>query len=144
MAKNGFSMSNRVAVESITASKTLTQDDCGKVLIMGSASAAYTVTLPTAADALAGWNCTFIVGATAKDHIITGSQESAPNIYFVGGGNSVFTAAADYSGSGGTADSKLTFNNAEMVQGDRVEFVTDGSDWHAKVITLSQEAYTLA
>ena len=143
MAKNGFSMSNRVAEETILASKTLTQDDCGKVLIMGSASAAYTVTLPLAADALAGWNCTLIVGNTAKDHVITGSQESAPNIYFVGGGNTV-TSTVDYSGSAGTADSKLTFNSAEMNQGDRVEFVTDGEDWHAKVITLSQEAYTLA
>lgn len=143
MAKNGFSMSNRVAVETILANKTLTQDDCGKVLIMGSASAAYTVTLPTAAGAEAGWNCTFIVGNTAKDHVITGSQESAANIYFVGGGNEV-TALADYSGSAGTASSKLTFANGEMNQGDRVEFVTDGSVWHAKVITLAQGAYTLA
>ena len=142
MAKNGFSMSNRLAVETISADKTITQYDCGKVLIMGSASAAYTVTLPTAAGAEAGWNCTFIVGNTAKNHVITGSQESAPNIYFVGGGNEV--TAADYPGSAGTASSKLTFAAADMNQGDRVEFVTDGEDWHAKVITLSQGAYTIA
>ena len=54
MAKNGFSMSNRVAVETILASTTLTKDDCGKVLIMGSASAAYTVTLPGALTQQAG------------------------------------------------------------------------------------------
>ena len=47
MAKNGFSMSNRVATESVSDSTTLTVNDCGKVFVMASASAAYTITLPT-------------------------------------------------------------------------------------------------
>ena len=42
MAKNGFSMSNRVAVEEVTGAKTLTANDCGKhLLINASASANY-------------------------------------------------------------------------------------------------------
>lgn len=142
MAKNGFSMSNRVAVETILASTTLTKDDCGKVLIMGSASAAYTVTLPGAADASAGWNATFIIGNTAKNHVITGSDGPSKNIYVVGGGNEV-TSTVDYSGSAGTAVGSITFAAAEMERGDRVEMVTDGEDWYAKVITVDQGAYSL-
>ena len=58
MAKNGFSMSNRVAVEQITASKTLTVDDCGKHFVVDSrGAAALTITLPDGATAEDGWNC---------------------------------------------------------------------------------------
>ncbi len=145
MAKNGFSMSNRVAVEEVTGAKTLTVDDCGKVVIMASASAAYTVRLPTAATAGAGWNCALVIGATLKAHIIaTGSAESAANVHIVGAGNEV-DATVPYSGSGGSAVSKIQFNpTSGMKQGDRVEFTTDGSDWYAKILAFNQAAYNLA
>ena len=42
MAKNGFSMSNRIAVEEITATKTLTVNDCGKHFSVDTAA----VTMP--------------------------------------------------------------------------------------------------
>ena len=62
MAKNGYSMSNRVVVEAITADKTLLPDDCGKTFILNNASG-LVVELPSSpAIAGAGWNVTFLIG----------------------------------------------------------------------------------
>ena len=75
MAKNGFSMSNRVATEELEAAKTLTVDDCGKVFTLAAASG-FTVTLPSPQDAEDGWNCKFIVATaiTSNSYIISGSS----------------------------------------------------------------------
>lgn len=141
MAKNGFSMSNRLAVETISANKTITQNDCGKVFVMASASAAYTITLPSAVSAEAGWNCTFVVGNTAKAHVITGSQDAAANIYALGMGSEDGTA---FPASLGSADSKLTFDANEMLVGDQILFETDGTEWYARIMTAAAGTITLA
>tara|TARA_R100001594_G_scaffold22025_1_gene42663 strand:- start:1233 stop:1652 length:420 start_codon:yes stop_codon:yes gene_type:complete len=62
MAKNGFSMSNRLAVEEITAgsTKTLTVDDCGKFFFVEQGAVATTINLPTLAAAESGWNVTVV------------------------------------------------------------------------------------
>ena len=69
MAKNGFSMSNRIAVEEITATKTLTVNDCGKHFSVDTAGGAIVVTLPAIAAAEDGWNATF--------HVVSGSSTRA-------------------------------------------------------------------
>ena len=69
MAKNGFSMSNRIAVEEITATKTLTVNDCGKHFSVDTAAGAIVVTLPAIAAAEDGWNATF--------HVVSGSSTRA-------------------------------------------------------------------
>ena len=72
MAKNGFSMSNRVAVETLTASKTLTDADCGKVFVIQSyaADGVVTVTLPAPADAGDGWNCEFVFVSSSSPTVV--------------------------------------------------------------------------
>ena len=74
MAKNGFSMSNRVATEELDAAKTLTADDCGKVFTLAKNSG-FTVTLPSPGAAGNGWNCKFIVDTaiSSNQYIISSS-----------------------------------------------------------------------
>lgn len=100
MAKNGFSMSNRVATEELEAAKTLTVDDCGKVFTLAAASG-FTVTLPSPQDAGDGWNCKFIVATaiTSNSYIISGSSATDA----LGGG------AAVISSDGASADEALFF-----------------------------------
>ena len=92
MAKNGFSMSNRVAVEQITADRTLTKGDCGKVLVVDSRGAgALTITLPDGAAAEDGWNCTVLFESSSKggvglvqNVVLTSSQDDSSdgNLFF--------------------------------------------------------------
>ena len=58
MAKNGFSMSNRVVPEELNGTTHATAADCGKVYIVETTSGDNVLNLPKLADAGNGWNCT--------------------------------------------------------------------------------------
>ena len=91
MAKNGFSMSKRVAVEQITADKTLTVNDCGKTFIVDSVTqgSAVDIILPNRATAQDGWNATFIMesgsgtGPASQNVVWTGSVGDSMTAPFV-------------------------------------------------------------
>tara|TARA_R110000824_G_scaffold263_7_gene1394 strand:- start:480 stop:974 length:495 start_codon:yes stop_codon:yes gene_type:complete len=58
MAKNGFSMSNRVVPEELFGTVTATAADCGKVYVVETTTLDVQLNLPTLASAGNGWNCT--------------------------------------------------------------------------------------
>tara|TARA_A100000172_G_C3034020_1_gene107806 strand:- start:360 stop:854 length:495 start_codon:yes stop_codon:yes gene_type:complete len=58
MAKNGFSMSNRVVPEELIGTVTATAADCGKVYVVETTADNVQLNLPTLAAAGNGWNCT--------------------------------------------------------------------------------------
>jgi len=58
MAKNGFSMSNRVVPEELVGTVTATAADCGKVYVVETTTDDVQLNLPTLASAGNGWNCT--------------------------------------------------------------------------------------
>jgi hypothetical protein len=128
MAKNGFSMSNRVAVEDITASKTLTVDDCGKNFVVTTAGAAVTVTLPTLASAGTGWNATFfVVSGSSAGNVKVTSQ--AADLYFRG-----IITGADAGGSANTtALTSIQLGSATVKTGDQIEVVAGEDQWQAIV-----------
>ena len=119
MAKNGFSMSNRVAVEEITATKTLTVDDCGKHFSVNTAGGAVTVTLPALAAAEDGWNATFhVVSGSSVRHDFTVSSPAADvNLRAIIG-----TATAE-GNSTTSAVTNLVVPLAAQKSGDRIEIV---------------------
>ena len=133
MAKNGFSMSNRVAVESVSAAKTLTADDCGKLIVAtATGSAAYQITLPTVASAEAGWNCEVVVvsGTVAKDLTVTQGSDGT-NIHLV-----AITATSGALEEVGFLDAEtFTFPSESLSTGDRIKVRTDGSRWYAESYT---------
>ena len=142
MAKNGFSMSRRVAVESVSAAKTLTADDCGKLFVVtATGSATYALSLPAAVTAGEGWNASFnfISGSVAKDVNI--DPNGSETVYVVG------VAAV----SSSLEDeilfkemSQITFPSGSVATGDRLKLVCDGTNWWAEGYTNDMLSGTIA
>ena len=130
MAKNGFSMSNRVAVEEVTGAKTLTANDCGKhLLINASASANYTITLPTVAEAGEGWNITCLLqtsGSVAKQVTISKASDDSSGVIKL---RQVVTSTD--AGGQAAARSTVIFNAVELKVGDKVEIVAGTENYYA-------------
>lgn len=142
MAKNGFSISNRLAFnESIGANKTLTVDDCGKRFEV---TDDILVTLPDPAVAGDGWNVR-IYNAGSNNYTISGS--AAGNLFVVGmgaadGASYPATAAtpADTAPAGSTAINFAAAGSGS--QGDQVYIVCghyDGADASAYYVRLQTE-----
>ena len=126
MAKNGFSMSNRVAVEEITATKTLTVDDCGKHFSVDTAAGAIVVTLPAIAAAEDGWNASFHVvsGSAARANFTVSSPAADVNVRG-------FLVAGTAEGISQSAKTSLLIPAAAQKSGDRIEIVAVKSAYEA-------------
>lgn len=111
---SGQSGNFKLKVESIAASRTLTEADSGKVFICSQAGA-YDVTLP--ATSVAGFTAKFILGtAGANDFdIIAGTADTMSGIE-LGDTNTVIAALSD----------QVTFDASNAVVGDWIEVVSDG------------------
>lgn len=109
----------------INEAKTLTAQDSGKCFGVEQDSA-YTITLPLAADAGAGWNAKFVVTQVAANKVTIANNTSEDTI--VG-----MTVGAD-GGSGSSAESAVDeigiISGAQL--GDTVELVCDGTRYYAK------------
>lgn len=134
MAKNGFSMSNRVAVEQITENRILTADDCGKHFVVVSAvgtapGSAIIVLLPSGSLAGDGWNARInIVSGSGAEDVLFATSDNTPNIYWFG---------VDGSGAGTNATpiESLTFPSGTLVTGDSLDAVKIGSNWFVRSFT---------
>ena len=141
MAKNGFSMSNRVAVESVSAAKTLTADDCGKLFVVtATGSATYALSLPAAAAAGEGWNASFnvISGSVAKT--VTIDPDGSETVYLVGI-NAASSSFVDEVFFGEMSD--IAFKDDRVATGDRLRLVCDGTNWWAEGYTSTELSGTI-
>tara|TARA_R100000808_G_C2107975_1_gene122951 strand:+ start:64 stop:558 length:495 start_codon:yes stop_codon:yes gene_type:complete len=77
----------RKNVHNLSADYTALASDSGKVFVLNASSGAYTLTLPTDANALEGWNCKVIVGTENDDAvtIFSGDNADSGGDDFVGG-----------------------------------------------------------
>ena len=125
MAKLGSRASfGGTVVENITAAKTLDPSDSGKVFTIDQDSA-FSITLPTAAQAGAGWTARFIMTDIGSNDvkIIPNSSEDT----LIG----MITAA-----DGGAAESaesgvdELVFASGNSGAGDWAELICDGSNFY--------------
>ena len=125
MAKLGSRASfGGTVVENITAAKTLDPSDSGKVFTIDQDSA-FSITLPTAAQAGPGWTARFIVTDIGSNDvkIIPNSSEDT----LIG----MITAA-----DGGAAESaesgvdELVFASGNSGAGDWAELICDGSNFY--------------
>ena len=134
MAKNGFSMSNRTSVRTIsTAEATLTADDCGKIIILDRAAGSQ-VQLPSSPTvAGAGWNVTVIVktSVTSNAYSIDGTASAD---FFIGGIASISSAGAksDLFIPNGSSHNSIQMNGTTKggLKGTRITFISDGTQWH--------------
>jgi hypothetical protein len=121
--RNEFRVATVVTnTETVTAAKTLTSADSGKVIFINNATG-FAITLPTPA---AGLNFTVIniTANTSGNHTLVSA--SSANV-IKGNQNSVAGDAGDF----GTADDTISFVANQSIAGDRVELYTDGTSWFA-------------
>jgi len=120
-------------VEDITAARTLSAEDSGKVFTIDADSGAYDVTLP--ANALSGWHCTFLY----KD--AHGSQD----IDIVAAtADTIDGILVDPSPTAISKADKITFVGGTAVIGDMIEIVcTDGTTWYAKTFSGANGGITV-
>ena len=126
MAKNGFSMSNRVAVEQLTTTtKTLTADDCGKVFVITSADAGggVTITMPDAAAAGNGWNVELLFesgsAAAANQAVVVSSSAAVGGTPFKVRGTTLAATATGFAG----ATAAITHSAGNQQTGDLIKIV---------------------
>jgi len=112
MAKNGFSMSNRVVSETLTGTVQATAADCGKHYVVNSTAADVVLNLPSLESAGNGWNITVttvadftatktvkinsedgsdLYGGVVATRITDASQAHASGTYFKSSGASQIT-----------------------------------------------------
>jgi hypothetical protein len=145
MAKNGFSMSKRVAVEQITADKTLTVNDCGKTFIVDAVTnaAAVDITMPSRASAEDGWNATFIMesgsggGAAAQNVVWSGSVGDSKTAPFqVLSSNLLGNGVTGISDTAATVTVPgTTLKNGDVVKITMIDGNLTGKLWYVDAIT---------
>ena len=110
--------------EKVSAAKTLSADDSGKVFGLDQ-DAAYSITLPKAADAGAGWNAKFILvdeGSNAVKVIPDSSEDTLIGMIVSADG-----AAAE---SAETGVDELVWVASTAKLGDWAELFCDGSNYY--------------
>jgi hypothetical protein len=143
MSKLGRYSAQRKKVEALTAAKSITVADCGTIFTIGTAD--LTHTLPLLSDAGAGWWCRFIVNDETEATVIdqhgddTANQMVGHILSYADGAAPVMVPQA----AAGTAFDKVTFVNT-VLQGDWVEFHTDGTLWYVEGATRIADGITAA
>jgi hypothetical protein len=127
---------NLLSVEDITAARTLTKQDSGKIFMLDSAGGAYEITLPVAANLTAGWNCKFIV----KEDTPTGDITIAAGSAIINGVNDDGQGNVANS-TAGTAVSNIIVEAASK-QGDFIDLFTDGTTYYFHAVGSVDQAFT--
>ena len=117
MAKAGRAIADRKKIEALTTDKTVVVSDCGTIFTCNSDTVgAFTVTLPTAADAGKGWWCKiFRIDDSANDVTIGVNGDQ----WF---GVEVSQTCVEIDA---TADIVLAGSNAGL----QAEMISDGTNW---------------
>jgi hypothetical protein len=131
---SSFGWKNKV--EYITAARTLSNDDSGKVFMLDSAGGAYSITLPTAASGEDGVNYKFIVEEETPTGAITLAAGSAI-ISFVmkdAGGNASNSTA-------GTQVSNIVIGTSAQ-KGDVIELMFTAGEYVGWALSSIDDALT--
>ena len=124
-------------VEKISAAKTLTAGDSGKVFTLDTSGGNFTVTLPAVADAGVGWNCKFIVSTTGAICTIqpTGAETSLIGMI------AVITDAAGETSETGVDELKFL---AGAAAGDNASLICDGTNYFVSGVAHADDHMTIS
>ena len=128
----------------LTAATSLTPGDSGKVFFLNSSSE-FTTTLPSVADAGAGFHCKFIVKAAPSGaaYVVTEKTSADTNVIITNGINEL-EVDTDDDGPSNTGHTTITFADGVAIAGDWVELLCDGTNWYATGQTKADGGITLA
>ena len=133
---SGSTFGLKKKVERITAARTLTNDDSGKVFMLDSAGGAYEITLPTASSGEAGVYYKFIVEEETPTGAITLAAGSAI-VSFV-----MKDAGGDASNStAGTQVSNIVIGTSAQ-KADCVELMFVGGEYVGSALSSINDAVT--
>ena len=116
MSKLGRYSADRKKIEALTAAKTVVVSDCGTIFTCDSSGGAFTVTLPTAANAGKGWWCKIFRIDDAGGDVTIGVNSD--QCYGVEVSETCVEIDA-------TSDIVLAGANAGL----QAEFISDGTNW---------------
>jgi len=133
---SGATYGHKKKVEKITAARTLTNDDSGKVFMLDSAGGAYSITLPTAATGEDGVYYKFIVEEETPTADITIAAGSAiiSLVAFDGGGDVGNSTA-------GTQVSNILVEAASQ-KGDYIEIMFVAGEYVASGLSSINDGFT--
>ena len=133
---SGATYGHKKKVEKITAARTLTNDDSGKVFMLDSAGGAYSITLPTAATGEDGVYYKFIVEEETPTADITIAAGSAiiSLVAFDGGGDVGNSTA-------GTQVSNILVEAASQ-KGDYIEIMCVAGEYVASGLSSINDGFT--
>jgi hypothetical protein len=128
----------------LTATTSLTPGDSGKVFFLN-ATTEFTTTLPSVADAGAGFNIKFIVktAPSGADYVITEKTSADTNV-IITNGIVELEVDTDTDGLYNAGHTTISFADGVAVAGDWVELLCDGTNWYAKGATNADGGVTLA
>tara|TARA_R100000664_G_scaffold276_2_gene856 strand:- start:498 stop:935 length:438 start_codon:yes stop_codon:yes gene_type:complete len=129
----------KLKVENVTAARTLTANDSGKIFTLDQ-DASFDITLPTAANAGAGWHAKFILtdAGSGTVKVIPDSSEDT----LIG-----MIAPADDGTAGASAESgvdELIWVASTAAPGDWAELMCDGSNYYVYGVMHDNDHMTLA
>ncbi len=131
---SGITAGVKKKVENITAARTLTADDSGKVFMLDSAGGAYSITLPTSLED--GMYYKFIV-----------SEETPTGAITIAAGSAIISlvmkdAGADASNStAGTQVSNIVVGTSAQ-KGDYINVMAAGDEWVCECLSGIDNAVT--
>ena len=143
MSKLGRYAAQRIKIEALVAAstKTCTVADCGTVFTLPGGNGVGAITLPSIADAGAGWWCKFILLADNGTGAIVISAAS---------GDEDTIVASNYGGLGDDTNSANVSSDAEAdavnfvaskaLAGDSVEFICTGDEWISQNFSADGDA----
>ena len=138
LEQNSGSSKFKLKVENVTAARTLTANDSGKIFTLDQ-DASFNITLPTAANAGAGWHAKFILtdAGSGTVKVIPDSSEDT----LIGMIASADGAAAESAESG---VDELIWVASTAAPGDWAELMCDGSNYYVYGVMHDNDHMTLA
>ena len=139
LEQNSGASKLKLKVENVTAARTLTANDSGKIFTLDQ-DASFDITLPAAADAGAGWHAKFILtdAGSGTVKVIPDSSEDT----LIG-----MIAPADDGTAGASAESgvdELIWVASTAAPGDLAELMCDGSNYYVYGVMHDNDHMTLA
>ena len=116
-------------VEVLTAASQLVEADSEKIFMLNTAGG-FTVTLPSAADAGAGWSCKFVVKtAPTGNYVITEYAADDTDVIIVNGVNELEVDTSD-DGVTNTGCTNVNFIANVAIAGDWFEIFCDATNFY--------------
>lgn len=127
---------SNLEIENLTAARTLTVKDSGKIFTLALA-AGFAVTLPTVAAAGNGWYCEFIVRTAPTGAAYTVSSAANDII------GAIHSASGANQGSTTAGLDVITFDVNVALPGDRVKLLCNGTNFYFEGYCCTTLAITI-